>query len=239
MRITISYGATPAKKKVEQDHQPTGTGSFYVYVHRDCNGKIFYVGKGTEKRAWSEDRHPLWHKYVAEKSGGKYTVQIVSYHQTSEEAEEAEEAHISLYGEQIVNWINPGRKFDYEVLERYHKARNTNRAFIAETRSMETATPDVCVDRYRQAMEKMYEYESLTWETGLIAELSGDDQELRGDVGLVDRLTLCLFRLARYTEVNDAVNAFLLRFPKTVGRTDMQRILKRRDRGNKLAPRCA
>ncbi len=58
---------------------------------------------------------------------------------------------------------------------------------------------------------------------------------MRGDVGLLDRLTLCLFRLKHYQQVNDAVEAFLRRFPKTVNRSDMRAILRRRDRGGKLA----
>ena len=40
---------------------------FYVYAHRDNKGAIFYIGKGTGKRAWSQDRHPVWHRYVKER----------------------------------------------------------------------------------------------------------------------------------------------------------------------------
>ncbi len=192
----------------------------------------FSTSEKAPMTAWSEDRHPLWHKYIQQRSGGRYTVQIASYHRTNEEAEQA---LIAFYGDQIVNEVNFGRKFDYVALEKYHAAKNANRAFIAATRLMEATDPEQCVERYRQAMEKMYEYESLTFESGLIAELSGDDREMRGDVGLLDRLTLCLFRLKHYQQVNDAVEAFLRRFPKTVNRSVMRAILRRRDRGGKLA----
>jgi hypothetical protein len=157
MRLTISLGAPRGKKGIELDHRPSGSGEFYVYVHRDSRGKIFYVGKGTRDRAWSEHRRSLWHKYVQERSGGRYAVQIASYHRTSEEAEEA---LIAFYGDQIVNWVNFGRKLDYDALEKYHSARNANRAFMAETRLMEATDPELCVERYRQAMEKMFEYEA-------------------------------------------------------------------------------
>ena len=29
---------------------------YYVYAHLDSSGQIFYVGKGTGRRAWSTDR---------------------------------------------------------------------------------------------------------------------------------------------------------------------------------------
>jgi hypothetical protein len=228
----ITFGPAPAKKTIELDHQPSGTGQFYVYVHRGSNQDIFYVGKGTGNRAWSTDRHPVWHRYVAQRSGGQYTVQIVSYHQTSEEAEEVEDSFIALYGNRLVNWFNPERQFDYKALEQYHAKRDTNRAFIAETRLMEATSPTLCVERYQQALERMYEYEGMTLETGLVAEMLDGEKEQRGDVGLLDRITLCLFRLNRNTELAEAVEAFLKRFPGTVGRSGMKAILKRRDRCN-------
>ena len=29
---------------------------YYVYAHRKPNGEIFYVGKGSGKRAWTKDQ---------------------------------------------------------------------------------------------------------------------------------------------------------------------------------------
>ena len=47
--------------------------NYYVYVHKKPDGKIFYVGKGKNKRAWSiSDRNNLWKKIVSKY--GKYTV---------------------------------------------------------------------------------------------------------------------------------------------------------------------
>jgi hypothetical protein len=49
---------------------------FYVYVHRTLSGRIFYVGKGHGKRAWSKkNRNVYWHRSV-KKYG--YTVEIVA-----------------------------------------------------------------------------------------------------------------------------------------------------------------
>lgn len=50
---------------------------FYVYVHKDPVGNVFYVGKGRDKRAWETTRrHILWERYI-ERFNGKYHVEII------------------------------------------------------------------------------------------------------------------------------------------------------------------
>lgn len=147
--------------------------NYYVYFHRDNSGKIFYVGKGTDRRAWSKDRHAIWLKYVDERLNGNYSVDIFKDGLTEQEAEELEDEKTEEYGEQLVNWINPSRNFDYQALEEFHHKRDANRLFVEETRKIEAADPASAIDRYFTALNRMREYESLTLETGLIAELSG------------------------------------------------------------------
>jgi hypothetical protein len=231
--IVARFGPQPSDAPVEIDQKPTGTGKFYAYVHRDPSGQIFYVGKGTGRRAWSDQRHPVWRKYVQERCGGNYTVQIVSYYEGSDEAEESEGRLISRYGKQLVNWDNPERQFDYPALERFHAARNTNRTFVAETRPLESTNIEQAVERYKQAMLRMYEYESITLERGLIPELSSDSFQCGGGIDILDRLTLCLYRLGRVRELNEAVDGFLRRFPQAAGMGTMQPILKRRERAQR------
>lgn len=36
----------------------------YIYAHYDEMGTPFYIGKGSDRRAWKDKRHPLWHRYV-------------------------------------------------------------------------------------------------------------------------------------------------------------------------------
>ena len=78
---------------------------FYTYVHvRNDTSEIFYVGKGTAKRAYSRyERNNLWHKIV-KKHG--YTVQIVSCWETEQEAFEHEKNLIKSYRESGVNLAN-------------------------------------------------------------------------------------------------------------------------------------
>jgi|GEM_PF-2045562 len=233
-KIVARFGPPPSDAPVEIGQQPTGTGKFYVYVHRDPNGQIFYVGKGTGRRAWSDQRHSVWHKYVQERCGGTYTVQIVSYHEGSDEAEESEGRLITRYGKQLVNWDNSERQFDYPALERFHAARNANRAFVAETKPLESTNIEQAVERYKQAMVRMYEYESITLEHGLIPEmLTGSFQCGGGGINILDRLTLCLYRLGRGRELSEAVDDFLRRFPEAAGLGMMQPVLKRRERAKR------
>ena len=54
-----------------------GRRDFYVYVHKDLEGKIFYVGKGTGKRGAAKARNAYWKRYVEEHLGGNFEVEIV------------------------------------------------------------------------------------------------------------------------------------------------------------------
>ena len=220
-----------AEPEAHSESQPAEIGRFYVYVHRDSLGQIFYVGKGTGNRAWSEERHPLWHKYVEERSDGKFTVQIVSYHEGSDEAEDVEASLISQYGRQIVNWQNDGRQFDYEACERFHSARNTVRLFVRETKPFESSDPLQAVERYKKALLRMYDYKTIVMERGLIAELMDDGTHYTcGDPPILDRLTLCLSRLGMWAELQSAVDDFLTRYPMVVDHHWMQPILRRREK---------
>ena len=60
---------------------------YYVYLHKDKNGNIFYIGKGTTKRAWSKQGRNLKWK---EKAKEGYTVHLV-YTGLTEEWAYAEE----------------------------------------------------------------------------------------------------------------------------------------------------
>lgn len=226
----VSFGwANEGSSEIEPDAVPVGSGDYYVYVHRDNKGKIFYVGKGNGRRAWSRDRHPVWQHYVDTRSGGQFTVQIISYHDTEEDALAAESRYIAQYGSQLVNWQNPGRNFDYKAIEQYWAAKKANAIFVAETRQLELSSPVLAVERYQEAMQKMYDYESLVLERGLVADLDREMgmEEYRGDKKILDRLTLCLWKQGRYRELVNSVDTFVKRYPRLWGPM-MDGILKRK-----------
>lgn len=49
---------------------------------------------------------------------------------TADESEELESEWIALESETLVNWINFGRKTDFEQLDTFHKLRDSNRQLI-------------------------------------------------------------------------------------------------------------
>lgn len=185
-----------------------------MYFHLDKDGNIFYVGKGTGKRAWSKDRHDVWHKYVTQRLGCQYQVKIFKEALTEEQAEEIEDELIGEYGEQLVNWINPKRDFNYDAIAKFHNLRDENRLFIEETRKIEKEDPEKAVERYRLALNTMVEYESLTLERGLIAELgAGPDW---GDPNILDRLTLCLINIGKGREAIEESEKYFNMFPSAL-----------------------
>lgn len=210
------------------EHDPRT--DYYVYFHRDEAGRVFYVGKGTGDRAWSRDRHPVWTKYVTERLNGKYRIEIFRAGLSDQQACELEDALISELGTQLVNWINPRRDFDFKAIERYHQLRDANRRFVTDTRAIEAGDLELAVQRYRHALESMKEYESITRERGLIAELGGGPDW--GDPNILDRLTMCLIRLGRAKEAVAEADQYFAKFPTAlnlaVGKRIHARIEKHR-----------
>ncbi|MBW4043803.1 MAG: hypothetical protein HIU87_02250 [Acidobacteria bacterium] len=116
-------------------------------------------------------------------------------------------------GEEIRWSYRPRHWREYE---RYHAARDPNRVFVSETRPLEASDPAQAVIRYSEALGRMYEYEKL------IGGRTGDDH-------ILDRLTLCLWKLGRYQELVDCVECFEETFPATKSSL-MARILKRKEK---------
>lgn len=204
---------------------------FYVYFHRDQSGRIFYVGKGANRRAWSTDRHLVWKRYVEERLHGKYDVEIHRNGLTEAEAEMLESSLIAEYGEQLINWINPGRQFDYQAIDRFHKLRDKNRQYIAETRPLENTDLPEAISRYRNALIAMREYEAITTERGVVAEMGvGPDW---GDPNILDRLTLCLIKLGRSQEAIDEAEKYFADFPSALNMAMGKRIKARIEKQRK------
>jgi hypothetical protein len=83
---------------------------FYTYAHyRNDTNELFYIGKGTEKRAWKRaDRSELWSR-ITKKHGR--TVQILAYWDTEQEAFDHEKLLISCFrdmGKNLINFTDGG-----------------------------------------------------------------------------------------------------------------------------------
>ena len=183
----------------------------YVYAHYDEPGVPFYVGKGTARRAWDEARHPLWHRFVNGRLRGKYTIRILADDLSAEEAEELESRWIAQESETLVNWINIGRKTDFEALDRFHALRDANRSLIAAARALERDDPERAIADYRLAVKNIAAYATLRTESGLLGQLIDEEKQergLAGELAAIDRLTLCLCRTGRLHEAREAAEAY-------------------------------
>lgn len=78
---------------------------YCVYLHRDLEGSVFYVGKGTLKRAKSRQVRSIPWK---ERSKNGWTYQILKDGLSSQEALQLEEKLITIYKETCVNITKTG-----------------------------------------------------------------------------------------------------------------------------------
>jgi hypothetical protein len=188
---------------------------YYVYAHVDPAGRIFYIGKGNKRRAWSTDRHPLWHRYVEKHLAGQYAVRIMRDNLSSEEAEELEAAWIDQCSSKLVNWIDSGRDMDYNALERFHRLRNANRSLIQTAKIIEKTDPERAVAQYLRAIDAIDEYASIRYEKGLVGQLLDEERNewgISGEIEALDRLTLCLIRLGRPNEAAQRMTDYFSRY---------------------------
>jgi len=78
---------------------------YYVYVHRDKEGKTFYVGKGKDKRAYSTWRSEEWLGKVEKE--GEYTVEIIAADLKEHEALMIERSVVKALVPNILNEAIP------------------------------------------------------------------------------------------------------------------------------------
>jgi hypothetical protein len=97
-------------------------GRYYVYVHKDAEGTVFYVGKGTRDRAYSRDRPPEWNEYVNKKSNGKFSVDIVRDRISEDDAVQIEDALMAEYATTIINRQNMHAPYDADKMVAYAEA---------------------------------------------------------------------------------------------------------------------
>ena len=181
----------------------------------DDGGNIFYVGKGEGRRAWSTDRHPLWHRYVGKHLRFKYQVRILKDNLSVQEAEEVEAEWIAQCSDSLVNLQNMGRATDFQALDRYHKLRDANRLLIQQAKAREENSLAEAAQMYIEAIEAVAQYASISYENGLVGNLLDEEAQetgRSGEIEALDRLTMCLVKLDRSAEAASHVDRYFAKY---------------------------
>jgi len=230
--IEVSIGTDDPEQPLmpDPDADQTNPRGNYVYAHMDPSGRIFYIGKGVKTRAWSTDRHPLWHRYVERHLAGQYRVCILRDDLSREEAEDLEAAWIAQCSPDLVNWSNMGRDWDYDALQRFHGLRDANRSLIQRTKAIEKLGLEKAAAEYVRAIDAIGEYASISFEKGLVGQLLDEEAKefgRSGELEALERLTLCLTKLGRAEEAADHVASYFSLYPIDRQLRAAERIQKR------------
>ncbi len=202
----------------------------YVYAHVDPAGNVFYIGKGKRRRAWSsEDRTPPWTRHVGRHLQRQYTVVILSDNLDTEEAKVLEDESMSCYGANLVNVINPYRETDFAALELFHKRRDANRELLQKAREAEKKSLEGAADMYIEVIAAIQSYQPLKYEPGLYGELIKEEAEEngRGEIDALDRLTICLTKLGRAPEAASRTEQYFSLYKGDLQRAATKRIRNR------------
>lgn len=104
----------------------------YTYTHQTADGRVFYVGKGKDRRAWAKNKRSVYWQRVVKKHG--LQVQIAARWPTEAEAFEHEKFLIWCFrdmGAELVNFTDGGEgssgwQHDAETVAKI-KASNTGK----------------------------------------------------------------------------------------------------------------
>ena len=231
IEFSFHEGEAPGFFKPAVDANQQQPRQNYVYAHIDRSEQIFYVGKGTGRRAWSIDRHPLWSRYVEKHLNGEYQIRILHDNLTANEAEILREAEwIAQCSETIVNWVNMGRKTDFEALDRRNRLRDENLALIQQAKTTKKHDLEQAASMYMQAIEAIQTYAYITYEKGLVGQLIDEETAelgVSGELKALDRLTICLTKLGKHAEAHQQTEKYFALYRRDQQYVAAKRITKR------------
>jgi hypothetical protein len=230
VELAVHLGDGPEPLRPAADANQENPRRIYVYAHVDNAGKIFYIGQGQGRRAWSKDRHPLWRRYVDKHLGGIYHVRILQDNLSPTKAEEVEAEWIAQCSDELLNWINMGRATDLQALQQYHALRDANRALIQDAKAVEKRDIVEAANMYVRAIEAIRGYAFINHEKGLVGQLLAEETEelgRSGEIEALDRLTMCLTKLGRSLEAAEHASHYFALYRRDLQLAASQRIANR------------
>lgn len=227
--IHVGY-TTPMRLVADPDANQSQPRGSYIYAHVDQDGKIFYIGKGIGRRAWSDDRHYLWQRYVDRRTNGKYDVKILADGLTADQAENLESRWLAQEVATLVNWVNMARHSDYEAIERFHQLRNANRALAQLAREVEKDAPAQAAEKYAFVLAAVDEYAFMKLELGLVGDLIDEENAefgFSGDITILERYTMVLLKLGQVKEAKAAIDDYSAKYKRDQNRSSFAKVRAR------------
>lgn len=130
-------------------------------------------------------------------------------------------------GARLTSW-RPDEKVDYDAIAKYHEMRNATLKFVTDTRPMEKSDATKAIERYSEAIAHVRECEHFAADRRLFPLIEPGCNG--NEVGVLDRLTLCLIRSNRQIEAIAAAHAYFTEFPgaanSSLGKSILARINK-------------
>lgn len=224
--------ARPARLLADPDANQSQPRGSYIYAHVDQDGNVFYIGKGAGRRAWSSDRHPLWHRYVDQRAKGKYEVKILADGLSANEAENLEGQWLAQEVATLVNWANLARRSNYDAIDRFHQLRNANRALAQLARKLEKDAPAQAAEKYAIALAAIADYAFIKFELDLVGDLIDEENAelgFSGDLKILERYTMVLVKLGREQEVKPIIDDYITKYKRDRNGSAFKKICARVD----------
>ncbi|CAI3100303.1 hypothetical protein MWMV2_MWMV2_00061 [Acinetobacter oleivorans] len=203
------------------------TDKYYVYVHETLSGDVFYVGKGSDDRAWRKGRDLNWNLYVDKYLNNQYNIRIVLDQLTEAQALNEEEKLLSKYGDQLVNRQNMNRSLNMKALN----IRNEIEVKLNKAELDAELANDVNekANLFIEALKYHKLFTNIIIENGLLGELLA----LRplGNIQLLDKTVRALVAANRKEQAQIIFDQYLKDYPHEKEFTKVPLITKVIERG--------